>query len=135
MAVLLLDNRCQYLKDTWQRNLETLAIFRLVAEEFADMSDEVVNNYLALADAKVASWIHDNVRGEFVAYLAAHQIDLARKRKGSGGQVVSLSEGKLAIKYAEGGRVRSDLDLSSYGRMYQLLIKSNVPTIITENGF
>lgn len=111
--------------------MEYLAIFRLIAEEFADMSDELVNGYLSLADAKVKKTLSENIRGELVAYLAAHQIDLAKKRKGSGGQVTSLSEGKLAIKYAEGGIARTDLDLSSYGRMYQYIIRSNVATIMS----
>ncbi len=113
--------------------MDQIDIFRLIADEFADIEDEKVLSYLELADQKISKKIHDNVRNEIVAYLAAHQIDISLKRKGSGGQVTSVTEGKLTIDYATNSKVNSEYDLSNYGRRYRDLIKSCTITPITRS--
>lgn len=97
-----------------------LDVFKVIAPEFANNDDDSIQTYIDLADSEVAL---DNAQRErIIVYLAAHYMTLALKRKGAGGEVVSLSEGKLSIQYANSKAV-DDLDTTSYGRTYKRLVK------------
>ena len=110
---------------------ELLVIFKLIADEFKDIGDDTIIAHLTLANNKISSNIPAHSRNEMVAYLAAHQVDISLKRKGSGGQVTSVSEGKLRIDYATNNKVKTEYDLSNYGRRYQDLRDSCVITLMT----
>jgi hypothetical protein len=73
------------------------------------------------------------IRDNLIVYLAAHNIDLSLKRKGAGGAVTSVSEGKLNINYAVNTNINSEYDLSSYGGKYMALLKSVTIAPITRS--
>ena len=81
--------------------MDLLTRFKANADEFKDIGDDIINNYLEMTGSLIAQNTYPKVvRDELITYLAAHKIDLSLKRKGSGGQVTSISEGKLNIHYA-----------------------------------
>ena len=111
--------------------MEVLDVFKKVAQEFIEYGDDTINIYLELADEEISKSISEHTRTKMVAFLAAHYMDIAYKRKGAGAQVTSVSEGKLSINYAANNKIDSDYDLSSYGRMYKQLVKSCIITPMT----
>lgn len=113
--------------------MDFLELFYAVAPEFSNEDAGFLITHLDNADSLVAKSIVAAVRTNMVVYLAAHNIDLANKRKGAGGQVISVSEGKLNIQYAASGNIKSDYDLSSYGRRYKDLVRSVTITPLTRS--
>ena len=107
--------------------------FKLLADEFKGIGDYTINLHLGIADEMIATTIRQSVRDNMIVYLAAHNIDLSQKRKGSGGQVTKVSEGKLSIDYAVNSNIESEYDMSSYGRQYKLLRDSVTITPITRS--
>jgi hypothetical protein len=122
-----------------------LAKLKVIAPEFDnDNSQEKVvdksrntflQNHIDIADDLIATSIITAVRDSLVIYLAAHNIDLALKRKGASGQVSSVKEGALSITYATSSSPKSEYDNSSYGRKYQQLVKNHTVTLLTRSSF
>lgn len=116
--------------------MSTLETFRIIATEFDYLSDETVSKRLALTAREVTNpKLDDEIKEELIAYLTAHYFTISEKRKGAGGEVASVSEGKLSISYASGySNVKSDLAVTSYGRIYDRLMRSYTITPITRLG-
>jgi len=114
-------------------SMDLLLRFKRIADEFKDIGDDVINDHLAMADELISQNIRVPIRDNLIVYLAAHNIDLSLKRKGSGGQVTSVSEGKLSINYAVNKNINSEYDLSSYGGKYMALLKSVTIAPITRS--
>jgi hypothetical protein len=110
--------------------MELIDIFKLIADEFKDIGDDVINSHLELADRRIAKNIPDYVREEMVANLAAHRIDIALRSKQASGAVSSISEGKLSIVYNV-VKAEDSLDTTKYGTEYKQLLKSCVITPMT----
>ena len=113
--------------------MDFLLAFRMLIEEFADLDEEILIFHLDNANSLIKKSISESIRKNMVCYLAAHNIDLSRKRKGAGGQVTAISEGKLKIDYAVNNNIKSDFDLSSYGRRYQDLLRSVIKAPMTRS--
>jgi hypothetical protein len=114
--------------------MDLLTRFKANADEFKDIGDDVISLYLEMAGSLITQNIWPQVvRDELITYLAAHKIDLSLKRKGAGGQVTSISEGKLNIHYAVNNNIKSEYDMSSYGRQYKLLRDSVTVTPMTRS--
>ena len=111
-----------------------LQMFRHLISEFSDIQDDEITYFLQLGDNRLSKRLCPSIRDEAIVYLAAHQLDLARKRLGSGGQVTSVSEGKLNIQYTHSSSLDSDYDYSNYGRRYKDLIRSCVVSVVTYTG-
>ena len=110
--------------------MELIDVFKSLASEFKDIGDDVINRYLELADRKITKNIPSYFRDEIVAYLAAHQIDLALRSKQASGAVSSISEGKLSIAYNV-VKAQDSLDTTWYGAQHKQLLKSCVITSMT----
>lgn len=111
--------------------IETIRqLFRVLAPEFADVQDEELTTIITLNDSKLNSLLHDDVRDEAIVYLTAHMIDLGRKRKGAGGVVSSVTEGRLSIQYYNNASIKDEFDYSNYGRRYKSIIYNNIATVI-----
>ncbi len=110
--------------------MELIDIFKLIAEEFEDIGDDTIKSHLELADRKTAKNIPDYIREEMVAYLAAHQIDIARRSKQASGAVSNISEGKLSIAYNV-VKAEDSLGTTKYGAEYKQRLKSCVITPMT----
>jgi len=113
--------------------MSTLETFRIIATEFGYLSDETVSKRLALTAREVTNpKLADDIKEELIAYLTAHYFTVSEQRKGAGGEVSSVSEGKLSITYATGkSSDDSDLGVTSYGRIYKRLMSSYTPTATT----
>ena len=113
--------------------MSALETFRIIAAEFNYLSDDVVSKRLALTAKEVTNpKLKNDIKEELIAYLTAHYLTISEKRKGAGGEVASVSEGKLSITYASGySNVKSDLAVTSYGRIYDRLMRSYTITSTT----
>ena len=113
--------------------MDYLDHFKLMIVEFAELDEAFLIAHLDNADSLIDTRFDEAIRKNLVVFLAAHNIDLATKRKGSGGQVTSISENKLKIEYAVNYEVKDNYDLSSYGREYKDLRRSAVITPLTRS--
>ena len=113
--------------------MSALETFRIIATEFNYLSDDAVTKRLELTAREVTNpRLAADIKEELIAYLTAHYLTISEKRKGAGGEVASVSEGKLSISYASGySNVKSDLAVTSYGRIYDRLMRSYTITPTT----
>ena len=114
--------------------MNALETFRIIATEFNYLDNDEITKRLELASREVANpKLKIDEKDEMVAYLAAHYLTMSEKRKGVGGEVASVSEGKLSITYTTGNpdKVKYDLALTSYGRTYVRLMRNYTITPIT----
>jgi hypothetical protein len=119
--------------------MSAIETFRIIATEFSYLSDDVVTKRLALTSREITNpKLAEDIKEEMIAYLTAHYLTISEKRKGAGGEVASVSEGKLSISYMAGySNVKSDLAVTSYGRIYDRLMRSYTitPTTRVSNIF
>ena len=113
--------------------MSQLSVFRTIAPEFYSISDEDVLKRLDLTIREVTNTrFPETIQEEMIAYLTAHYLTISHKRKGASGEVVSVSEGGLSIKYASGySVVKSDLAATGYGKIYDRLVRSYTVTPLT----
>lgn len=104
-----------------------LEIFRLIAPEFAAVSDDVVNNYLELATVFVCAGDYGKYYNVAVALMAAHIMaspgGYSDGASTSSGKVQSRKEGDLAITYGNVSSDTSYLGGTTYGNLLQMLRK------------
>ena len=103
-------------------------MFMFRVREIVFIKNSLNNNILKILHFEIYLLL-DNL----IVYLAAHNIDLALKRKGSGGQVKSIREGALSIDYAVNSNITSEFDMSSYGGKYMALVKSAIIAPLTRS--
>ena len=113
--------------------MDLLAKLKVIAPEFALENEQFLLDHLTIAAESIDSSIRVPLLDNLIVYLAAHNIDLALKRKGSGGQVKSIKEGALSIDYAVNSDIKSEYDMSSYGGKYMALVKSAIIAPITRS--
>lgn len=113
--------------------MSLIKIFRSIAPEFDYLKDNDLKPHLELSGIELSNKnLSDNIKNKMIAYLTAHYLTISEKRKGAGGEVVSVSEGKLSIRYASGySIVKSDLAATGYGKIYDRLIRSYCITPLT----
>jgi hypothetical protein len=113
--------------------MELLARLKRIAPEFALEDEQFLLDHLTISQESISSMIRQPLLDNLIVYLAAHNIDLALKRKGSGGQVKSIREGALSIDYAVNSNITSEFDMSSYGGKYMALVKSAIIAPLTRS--
>ena len=57
--------------------MSPLEIFRIVAQEFASLSDGIVNQWIELSKPLISENKFGNTYNQSLAYLAAHKLKLA----------------------------------------------------------
>lgn len=105
----------------------------LLIPQFAQEDEQFLLDHLTISQESISSMIRQPLLDNLIVYLAAHNIDLALKRKGSGGQVKSIREGALSIDYAVNSNITSEFDMSSYGGKYMALVKSAIIAPLTRS--
>lgn len=113
--------------------MDLLARLKIIAPEFSSQDETFLNNHLNIASESTSTSIRQPLLDNIICYLAAHNIDLALKRKGAGGQVKSIREGGLSIDYSVNSNIKSEYDLSSYGGKYIQLVRSAIITPYTRS--
>ena len=85
-----------------------LSTFRLVASEFIDVDDEIVNSMIELQGVRISQKAFVDKYDLALAYLTAHAFKLDEMLKGGGassgglvsGAITSEKEGSISIGYA-----------------------------------
>ena len=77
--------------------MELLARLKVIAPEFAQENEQFLLDHLTISQESISSMIRQPLLDNLIVYLAAHNIDLALKRKGSGGQVKSIKKVRLVL--------------------------------------
>lgn len=121
--------------------MTVLQIFRLIANEFADISDEAVEQWIELTTPLISESRFGNTYPQALAYLTAHKMKMAGLGDVSTGKiddairVGSYSEGSVSISYtANGGGTNiadDEYKLTAYGRQYLTIRCSKIIPIIS----
>jgi hypothetical protein len=105
--------------------MSILQTFRILIPEFQSLSDETVTQWLDLVNCEVTkTGLKPVIRDQIIIYLTADRMVNSFRQKGVSGEVVSVSEGGLSIKYANNG-------CSGYRSLYEKLIKAHTITPLT----
>jgi len=121
--------------------MSALEIFRLIGEEFAEVSDETVEKWLELSKPLISAKRFGNTYYQALAFLAAHRLKMAGYGDNSAGtigdalRVSSYSEGEASISYSsnQGNSLMADgeLALTVYGLQYLSLRRSCIVSIVS----
>lgn len=108
--------------------MTALQIFRLVANEFDNVSDEIIEGWFELTEPLISKRIFGKLYNQALAYLTAHRMKMAGfgdSTFGSVGdalRVASYSEGETSISFSTGQStnmmVDAELALTPYGIAY-----------------
>lgn len=111
--------------------MTALQIFRLVATEFKDLSDETVEGWVALTEPLISRKVFGKLYEQAIALLTAHRLKMAGYGDTTLGtvgdtlRVGSYTEGETSISYtvsqATNLLVDADLTLTPYGLQYLAL--------------
>lgn len=120
-----------------------LEVFRLIAPEFADVTDEVVQANIDLYADMISKKNFGRFYERAVAFYTAHNMALANivSAEGSSGSsitagaIIREKEGDLERQYSEGGSSTDLFDKTLYGRQYQSLLRlCVVPVTVRHRG-
>lgn len=121
--------------------MEPLEIFRLVATEFSEISDEEVEKWIELSKPFISKSRFGNTYNHALAYLAAHKLKMAGYGDNSLGKVddalrvSSFSEGDASIGFAvsQGSSLSVDAEytLTSYGLQFLSIRRSKIVPIVS----
>ena len=124
-----------------------LEIFRMVAAEFGDISDEVVTSWIYLTAPLVSRRHFRQFHEQALALLTAHRMkmadvggtpgapDLVDDVGGMGNftKIASYTEGKVSVKFnhdkGQYDGLMSELELTEYGIQYMSLMRMGRPPI------
>lgn len=107
-------------------NLSPLEIFRIVADEFDDIPDDVVIKKMLFASVFIDKEIYGEAANVALALMTAHMMALPGAIGGhqystSSSRVTSMKEGDLAISYGSLIGDASWLGQSTYGSLLDML--------------
>ena len=111
--------------------MTTLQIFRLVANEFADVTDETVNQWIELTEPLISKKRFGKLYEQALALLTAHRLKLAGFGDttlgtiGDSLRVGSYSEGETSVSFTVSQSTNlladAELALTAYGLSYLTL--------------
>ena len=121
--------------------MTTLEIFRAVATEFSQVTDETVNMWIELTAPLISEKRFGKLYSQALAYLTAHRMKMAGMGDTSVGtvdnglRVSSYSEGGVSISYSSSGQsamqVDGELALTSYGLQFLAIRRLVIIPIIS----
>lgn len=121
--------------------MTALEIFRMIASEFQEVTDETVTNWIELSKPLISERKFGNTYQQALALLAAHKMKMAGLGDISTGKiddalrVSSYSEGETSISYSisQGGNnaVDAEYTLTGYGLQYLTLRRSKIIPILS----
>ena len=122
--------------------MEAIEIFRLVAKEFANVTDDELEKWFQFTRPMVSRKEFGNLYEQALAYLTAHRMkmaglgDVASSESGDGLESISMAsalrltsahEGNVSVSFKSAGSSSSsgggDYDLTVYGVEYQRLLR------------
>ena len=109
--------------------MTALEIFRMIASEFASMTDEDVQKWLDLAAEFIDQETFGDKYDSAVAYYAAHLIKV-ESGNGTAGAIEEKKVGDLRIKYHQGNEALMGFNTTSYGQQYLVIQKGCVVPIV-----
>lgn len=123
------------------------AIFRLVAPEFDQVTDEELSRWLSLCAPLISKRKFSALYDQALALLAAHRMKLSGKYEpeetaaiqsiANSGRVASYTEGQVSISFnssASSGSSDATYELTSYGQQFIELHRSLVVPITIRGG-
>lgn len=123
------------------------AIFRLVAPEFDQVTDEELSKWLSLCAPLISKRKFGTLYDQALALLAAHRMKLSGKYEpeetaaiqsiANSGRVASYTEGQVSISFnnsASSGSSDATYELTSYGQQFIELRRSLVVPITIRGG-
>ena len=119
-----------------------LEIFRVIAPEFKDISDEVVQANIDIYADMISRSAFGKYYERAVAFYTAHNMALTNMMTSSGstsadvigGSIIREKEGDLERQYSEGKTTSDLLDKTVYGKQYLNLMGIIVPVTIRKRG-
>ena len=119
-----------------------LEIFRVIAPEFANVTDEVVQANIDVYADMISRANFGKFYERAVAFYTAHNMALTKMMTSSGsssadvigGAVIREKEGDLEKQYSEGKTTNDLLDKTIYGKQYLNLTGIIVPVTIRKRG-
>ena len=124
--------------------MDVLSIFRLIAPEFKDVTDETVKQWIALTVPLVSRQRFRTVYDQALALLSAHRMEMSNKSLGAaadaallGGlnNVASYKEGQVSVSFdtaaSDFSGEEDDLTLTKYGVQYLTLQRKKVMPIVS----
>lgn len=123
------------------------AIFRLVASEFDQVTEEELSRWLSLCAPLISKRKFGTLYDQALALLAAHRMKLSGKYEpeetaaihsiANSGRVASYTEGQVSISFnnsAGSGSSDASYELTSYGQQFIELRRSLVVPITIRGG-
>ena len=119
-----------------------LEIFRVIAPEFKDISDEVIQANIDIYADMISRSAFGKYYERAVAFYTAHNMALTNMMTSSGstsadvigGSIIREKEGDLERQYSEGKTTSDLLDKTVYGKQYLNLMGIIVPVTIRKRG-
>lgn len=126
--------------------MNALEIFRLVANEFVSISDEVVSQHMELYSVQISRKRFGKIYERALAYLTAHKLKMAGHGNTENGTIAdslrisSYSEGETSVSYSTNQQtnLQSDAEyaLTVYGLEFLTLKRQViVPIVNAGEGF
>lgn len=120
--------------------MELLTLLRIIAPEFEELEDTVLQTWLDLTQPLVSKSAFGAAYEQAVAYLAAHRMKMAGLgAEGAFGNiadrtgVVSYTEGATSVSFGNNTGVagaESSLSLTTYGMEYLRLKQTIIPIMV-----
>lgn len=104
--------------------MSTPATVRLLAQEFASLSDSVIQGYLDLAATSVNASAFGARAGKAQALLAAHYLKVSSSN--GMGSISQEDNGAISRSYSDNAIGEEPISSTSYGRMYLSVQKGNI---------
>lgn len=109
-------------------------LIQSIAPEF-NVNTNVLTIVTMVESTLVNSGFEDNIRIQMIAYYSAHLLTLSGRGAGASGDVISMSQGELAVTFSKNTSSNNDLSTTSYGLFYSHLLKTFGTTAVTRSGF
>lgn len=124
-----------------------IAIFRLVAPEFDQVTDDTLGTWLSLCKPLISKRKFGALYDQALALLAAHRMKLSGKYEpeetaaiqsiANSGRVASYTEGQVSVSFnssSTSGSSDATYELTSYGQQFIELRRSLVVPITIRGG-
>lgn len=119
--------------------MSPIEVFRLLAQEFSSIPDDVVENWIDLTKPFISEKRFGSTYNQALALLTAHRLKMAGYGDATTGtigdtlRVASYSEGETSINYNTGQAtnllVDGELTLTAYGLQYLTLRRTRIISI------
>lgn len=121
--------------------MTAIEIFRLIAQEFQDIADDKIKQYMELFSSQISKSRFGDTYEQALAYLTAHKLKMSGHGNTENGtiaeslKVSSYSEGETSISYTTNQQTNLTIDaeyaLTVYGLEFLTLKRNAIVPIIS----